>query len=323
MSAPVTPANAAPVFTNGNRHEIGSDIPTDLAFVNPAETVTTWRVVLWAEPGQGKSVAGCTAPDPILVVSADRPTAYMYVRRHHARHWLNPETGDRLTGTADGAVEVPAKHILETRFIDWSTMVNVYKFVRDRIGTPEAIRTLVVDPISNIYDFLVGCAPIVDMKGRKSPDYQWVNKKLYDFVTALRPLDVNLILIGHVKEPKEGTTMVGPNLGGPALTEKLMREMDIVAHVELQQLPPTDPDDESEKPRFRSIGQVQTLDTNLICKDGTNALGGRRVLNLARWFDLASLELGPDPAETADLPWGPEQAAEEVDATVVDTVPER
>ena len=54
-----------------------------LSFVDPSEMATTYRVVIWASPGEGKSVAAASAPSPILVVSADRPTAYVFARRHH------------------------------------------------------------------------------------------------------------------------------------------------------------------------------------------------------------------------------------------------
>jgi len=80
----------------------------------------------------------------------------------------------------------------------------------------------------------------------------------------------------------------------------VLRELDIVAHVDLRQLPPEDPEDEAEKPKFRAVGQVQTLDTNLVCKDGTGALGAFRVLHLTRWFALCAEAFAPDDD---DLPW--------------------
>lgn len=281
-----------------------TDVPTtDLVFVDPNEVVPTWRVGLWAEPGQGKSVAAATAPDPILVVSADRPTAYMYVRKHHRLHFEDPNTGALVPEGTDGAVEVPAKVILETRFRDWDTMLNVGRYIRDHHTGPDRIRTLVVDPLSNIYDWLVDRAPKVTRKDEgQQPDYQWVNSQILGFIKALRPYDVNVVLIAHVKEPKKGATMIGPNFGGPALSEKITRELDILAHVELRRLQPLDPEDEDEEPRFMCVGQVQTLDTNFICKDGTSALGAYRVLNLTRWFELAAIKLGPDDD---DLPWEP------------------
>lgn len=299
---------------------MNTDVPTtDLVFVDPNEVVPTWRVGLWAEPGQGKSVAAATAPDPILVVSADRPTAYMYVRKHHGRHFEDPTTGDHVPEGTDGAVEIAAKTILETRFVDWTTMENVYRYVRDHAGKPGAIRTLVIDPLSNIFDYVVSIAPRQRRKDESDgPDYTWVNERILGFVKSLRPFDVNVVLIGHVREPRKGSTMVGPNFGGPALTEKVLRELDIVAHVDLRQLAPDDPDDETEKPKFRAVGQVQTLDTNLVCKDGTGALGAFRVLHLSRWFELCSAAFAPDDG---DLPWTPPAAAAS-DAPAVATAPD-
>ena len=54
---------------------------TNLLFVDPAETDRCFRVVLWAAPGEGKSVGAASAPPPLLVISADRPGAYRYARR--------------------------------------------------------------------------------------------------------------------------------------------------------------------------------------------------------------------------------------------------
>jgi hypothetical protein len=60
-----------------------TDIPAELEFVDPDATDPTYRVCLWAAPGQGKSVTAASAPAPILVISADRPSAYRFARKHH------------------------------------------------------------------------------------------------------------------------------------------------------------------------------------------------------------------------------------------------
>lgn len=61
-----------------------SDLTAPLVFVDPAATDPTYRVCLWNAPGEGKSVAAASAPDPILVLNADRPSAYLFARKHHA-----------------------------------------------------------------------------------------------------------------------------------------------------------------------------------------------------------------------------------------------
>src|SRR4051794_21471468 len=96
-----------------------SDIPTELEFVDPAETDPTYRVVLWAAPGQGKSVAAASAPAPIVVVSADRPSAYRFARKHHAH------TADTLR---------------EVRYHGPDTLAQVYKY----LGEHPEVRTVVV-----------------------------------------------------------------------------------------------------------------------------------------------------------------------------------
>jgi hypothetical protein len=296
----------------------GSDIPTDLVFVDPEQIYPTFRIGLFAESGQGKTVGACTADDPIVVLSADRPSAYMFARKFHGydgrpdHHWVDPDTGQHVD-EPDDPDDTPyvlerAKIIRETRFMDWDTVHAVYRYIRDRHGTPDAVRTLIVDPVSNIFDYLVSIAPLTKRKGESDgPDYQWVNQQMMGFVRSLRPFDLNLVLVGHVSEqkPKKGTTemgTIGPKFGGPSLVEQVMRELDICAHVELRPLPKLDEDNEFEEPRFISVGQVQTLDSNLICKDGTGSLGGFRVLNLSRWVEHAAKALAPP---TDDVPWSP------------------
>src|SRR4051794_35121045 len=111
-----------------------TDAPA-LLFVDPAAIEATFRVCLWASPGQGKSVAASSAPDPILVLSADRPSAYRFARKHHA-----------------------GKDIREVRYQDASTLDAVYMYLNSEAGGD--IRTVVIDPISHIYDQLVDTAPV-------------------------------------------------------------------------------------------------------------------------------------------------------------------
>jgi hypothetical protein len=262
-----------------------SDIPAELEFVDPAETDLTFRVVLWAAPGQGKSVAAASAPAPILVVSADRPSAYRFARKHHGH---TTET------------------LREVRYRGPETLADVYKYLN---AHPD-VKTVVVDPVSNIVDQLADVAP--KSPRDDGPDYQWINKKVLKFVQSLRTFDVNVVLVGHEKlnDGKKGDGKMYPALGGATLINKLLAEMDVVAHVE--RVPrPTDDDPGAAV----WIGQIQPRD-NLVTKDGTGALGDRRIADLSRWFEIATDALSP-----TDVPWSedfdPEESAR-IDAETAD-----
>jgi len=236
-----------------------SDVPTGLAFVNPAETQDTYRTCLWAAPGSGKSVAAASAPAPILVLSADRPSAYKYARKHHA-----------------------GKEIREVRYVNSNTLSEVYKYLA---AADCDIRTVVIDPVSNIIDRLRDEAPIAG----DGPDHQWVNRKFLGFVVELRKFDVNVVLVAHEKlnDGKHGDNKLYPSMGGATLINKLLAEMDFVAHIE-QHVP------EDGDPTW--VGQVQPRG-NLVCKDGTDALDARVEANLTWWFDTATAALA---VETPD-----------------------
>ena len=259
-----------------------TDVPA-LTFVDPAATEATYRVCLWAAPGQGKSVAAASAPGPILVLSADRPSAYGFARKHHA-----------------------GQTIREVRYVDATTLEAVYRYLASDDG--KDIRTLVIDPISHVYDQLVDTAPTVMMKGRRAPDYQSVNKKLLGFVQALRSFDINVILVAHEKiGDGDEDGKLYPALGGPSLINKLLAEMDIVAHIERHVRETEDGE------QVQWIGQLQPRD-NLVCKESTGALGDRRIADLSRWFEVASQALKPDDS---DLPFAVsvDELKEQFDAT--------
>lgn len=248
-----------------------TDLPS-LAFVDPAEIDSTYRVCLWAAPGEGKSVAAASAPGPILALSADRPSAYRFARKHHN-------------------TEGRSKEIREVRYTGPDTLVAVSQY----LAAPDCdVRTVIIDPVSNIIDALADVAPASRDGG---PDYQWINKQVFRFVKSLRRFDINVVLVAHEKinDGKGGDGKLYPALGGPALINKLLGEMDIVAHVEriVRQV------EGEEEARAVWIGQIQPVN-KLVGKDSTGALGDRRVADLSRWFEVADQFVAVDDT---DLPW--------------------
>lgn len=246
-----------------------TDIPT-LSFVDPLTVQTTYRIGLYAAPGEGKTVAACSAPTPILAVNADRPSAYAYARKHHGL------SGDDLR---------------ELRYEDKSTLDAVYTYLRN---DGKDVRTVILDPFSNIYDQLVRTGP---KRQDGDLDYQKVNDTVMDFLKALRRFDVHVVVIAHEKlnDGKKGDNKLYPAFGGPSLINKVLAELDICARIV--------PSVVNDKPEW--VGYAQP-DGNFVAKDGTNAIGPRRVVNLTRWIELAREETAiPTPADD-DLPWSDE-----------------
>lgn len=260
-----------------------TDIPAGLEFVDPAETDPTYRICLFATWGTGKSVAAASAPTPIVVLSADRPSSYSYARVHHGHS---------------------ATDLREVRYRNAQTLEQVYRYIRDGNG----VRTLVLDPIGNIVDALLEEFPQVrDRDGSMSPDYQGVNRKVLTFLKSLRAFDIHVVLVAHekVNDSKKGDGRVYPHIGGMTLINKTMAEMDIVAHIERQIVG----EDDEQVERF--IGRMQPWE-NIVAKDGTNALGPARIADVSRWIEIANESLAaPAPEEdTSDLPWSDDDQVE-------------
>ena len=261
---------------------MSSDVPTGLEFVDPNVVETAYRFCLWAAPGEGKSVAATSAPKPILALSADRPSAFAYARRHHG---LTPH------------------ELREARYTGPESLADAFRY----LGTDEGadIRTVLIDPISNIYDALVKSAP---KRADGDVDYTWVNDKIMGFITSLRRFDVHLVIVAHEKlnDGKKGDGKLYPRIGGATLISKAMAEMDVVAHIER-----TRPED-AEPVWF---AQVQPTDY-LVGKDGTNALGERRVADLSRWVELMrEYTRQPKADSETDLPWAASSSKAGADPT--------
>jgi hypothetical protein len=242
-----------------------SDIPS-LIFVDPNTVDERWRVVLYGAPGVGKTVAATSAPGPIVALSADRPGAYRYARRHHA-------------GT----------EIREARFSGSKSLRDVYDYVR---GAQDEIGTVVLDPWNTMYDELVR----ENTTGGGKPNWQKVNDLALGVVRSFRDLDVNLVLVAHERreEDENGDTeaKVFPQLGGPALVQRLMAEVDIVARVFRRE-------DEEAGPSWH--GQLVTA-RGYQCKDSTGVLGRVREVDLSEWFAAANAD---QKGDDSDLPFSP------------------
>jgi hypothetical protein len=202
-----------------------------------------------------------------MVLSADRPGAYRFARRHHS-----------------------PKEILETRYVNSESLRDVVRFLKDDSDLTPSLKTLVVDPFTGVYDKLVE-----EIAGRgneiEPQHYQKVNKLLLGFLHSLRPLSVHVVLVAHerLEDGKRGDGKLYPALGGPAMINKTLAEMDIVAHVE------RDVSDDG----VRYMAQVQPRGI-VVGKDSTDVLGERPELDLSAWFAAA---LASDAKQLADIPW--------------------
>lgn len=247
-----------------------------LNFVDPGEVDARWRMVLFGPPGIGKTVAACSAPAPILALSADRPGAYRYARRHHA-----------------------GKDIREARFSVSQDLRNLYAYARANEGQ---IATVILDPFSGIYDQIIK----ENTRGSK-PDYQGVNRVIVEAIKSFRELDVNLVIVAYEKQVGDDDTesKTFAHLGGESLIQKVMGEMDLVARVFRK------PADEDGPEQF--MGQLVTA-RGYQCKDSSNALGRVRPLDLTEWFDTANREVGADESDIPFSPDFDEAASDALDA---------
>lgn len=239
---------------------------TGLTFVEPTTAPPTWNILLYGPGGSGKTMGACSAPGPVLVINAEGPGAIRKAR------------------------ETYKDAIKEVTFLGAETLDAVYVYLKKN---DDGIQTLVVDSLAEIYSKLLknlgGDHP-------KIQHYDDVNKKIENFVKAVRDLPVNVILIAHEEIVEaEGETLIRPLTGGRKLPEKLVGAVDIVAYTGV--VP------KSEDAPTRWVGQLVEAKGRR-AKDRTGVLGEVRDLDMAEWVHTANrptvaIETSTDKKEKA------------------------
>lgn len=222
------------------------------ADLTSAPATTTLRILLYSSAGNGKTSAAFTAPSPIILINADRPTASRAARKR------NPQT-----------------EVIEVQFAGAETLTDVYLRVKN--GETDA-QTVVLDTVGEAYRMLLDQA--AGSAARPSlAQYGEAQTKIDRWVRAMRDLPVNLVLVCHeeIKDDDEGR-IVRPFTGGKNTPEVIMGQMDVVAYVKVVT---------AENGEAKAIAQLSEA-RGRRAKDGTGELGVSREANLSEWIAAVS-----------------------------------
>lgn len=187
-----------PSTSNG---EQPSEAPA-LTLVEPHDDPNA-NILLYGPPKTGKTVAGSSAPGPLLYLNAERPNA---TRTAHRLHDFDEVIVEGL-GTLIAAMDVVRKG---------------------------KYRTVVLDPIGEAYRVILeglsgrALSPAIQMYGD-------TGVHLERFCRALMDEPINTVLIAHehgVKDEASGTVERMPWTGtnNPALAEKLLAMVDVIGY---------------------------------------------------------------------------------------------
>lgn len=238
---------------------MSTDVPAPLTFVESTDTPTSLNMLIYGQPGSGKTVAACSAPGPVLVVNAEGPSALAY-----ARHLY----GDKIR---------------EVRFEGSATLRAVCEYLK---RGSDGEQTVVIDSVGEVYATLLkeigGSQPQIQHYGK-------VNGQLIDLIRFLRNLDVHVVLVAHeqIDDSEEGGAVRRPATGTKKNPEEVMKHMDVVAYCGVVL--------EDDKPP-RYVGQLVPA-RGRRCKDRSGALGTNRDLDLTEWVEAFYTALAPPAVE--------------------------
>lgn len=253
-----------------------SDVPTPLVFAPAPEAPETFNVLLWGHPKSGKSTAAATAPGPIMWVNAEGPGALGFARKVAA---------ERGHDIHEIVIEKKARNASALLDAIWLHLRN---------GNDPKPRTVVVDTLAKLRDALI--AELVTGGSNTLKQYGEVADKLGGFITALRDMPINLVLLAHAdkSDSDEDGRLLLPLIGG-ALTEKIPGEVDVVAYT-------AKIDDEDTGTRY--VGQLVDGKGRTGLGDRSGALaadGAFRDLDLTEWLEV--YREGLTPEAPADIPF--------------------
>lgn len=227
-----------------------------IQFVNPAEIVPRFSIMLYGRPGTGKTVGALSAPGPIVYINADRPHAASKAR-----------------------ALFPAKDIREVAFEGRDTLTDTYLYVRNEAAGE--VKTVVLDTVGAAYEKILKelsrnntgkSAGLVTLE-----NYGEANKQIAGFIESLLDLPINVVLVAHEQiDDQEASVTRRPMTGGKKLPEQLMGKMDIVAFTEVKQA-------EGEQPQY--VGKLIDGDGYRAKGGPTFDLGEAPTIDLTNWIE--------------------------------------
>lgn len=216
-----------------------------LTYIEPTKLKTV-RILLYGAPGAGKTTGALSAPGPILVINADRPTATVAARRHH-----------------------PDTEVREVKFVGKDTLRDVMLHLRD--GSD--VQTVVLDTMTEAYRGLL--RELSGDAARPSQQtYLDAQVVLDRFFAYVRDLPVNLILLCHEEMiESDDALIVRPTTGGKKTPEVFAGQVDVMAYC-------------AAVPTETGVSYMAQLVPahGRRAKDGTGLLGAARPLNVGEWI---------------------------------------
>lgn len=177
--------------------------PSELA---PKSTIT---VLIYGQPGIGKTTLGCSAPYPVLF------------------------DADGGVQRINGAHQVPTVQVSS-----WSDVQNAIAEIKEAEGKGELIcGTIVVDTVGKLLDYMSADIIARDPKmgqrdGSLSLKGYGVRKMMFiNFIKQLSVMGKNVVFIAHEREDRQGEeTVKRPEIGGSSAND-LIKELDLVGYM--------------------------------------------------------------------------------------------
>lgn len=173
---------------------------------NELETASTIKMLVYGQPGMGKSTLALSAPDPVMF------------------------DFDGGVNRVNKAFQCPTLQV--------KSMEEVYAALDELETGAIQFKTIVVDTAGKMLDFMSDYIMRKDTKmkmrdGSLALKGYGARKVMFiDFLKRVTMMGKNLIFVAHEKEDKDGDTrIVRPDLGGSSLGD-LLKELDLVGYMQ-------------------------------------------------------------------------------------------